>query len=90
MDESYNNKFNALEQKFIRMEKIVNDIVLSSKILGILMIVLVIVYFIYKRNKLYMKQFKANMKIEKYEKQQSNVPNPNYSTRNNVFDMMDV
>ncbi len=85
MDESYNNRLNTLEQKFIKMEKIVNDIVLSSKILGILMIVLVIVYFIYKRNKLYMKQFQ-----EKYEKQQSNVPNPTYSTRNNVFDMMDV
>jgi len=83
MDESYNNRLNTLEHKFSKMEKIVNDIVLSSKILGILMIVLVVVYFIYKRNKLYMKQFQ-----EKYEKQQSNVPN--YSTRNNVFDMMDV
>mgnify|MGYP001268346697 CR=1 FL=1 len=85
MDESYNTRLNTLEHKFSKMEKIVNDIVLSSKILGILMIVLVVVYFIYKRNKLYMKQFQ-----EKYEKQQSNVPNPNYSTRNNVFDMMDV
>ena len=85
MDESYNTRLNTLEHKFSKMEKIVNDIVLSSKILGILMIVLIVVYFIYIRNKLYMKQFQ-----EKYEKQQSNVPNPNYSTRNNVFDMMDV
>ena len=79
MDESYNDKFTALEQKFIRMEKIVANNTMATRGIGLFMIVLICIYLVFIYWYVYMRMEKYEKlyeKIEKYEKQQSNIQNP--------------